>query len=246
MPSSDCPEGYCSFDAIPEAVDDLGWKLDIYAELDRQRTEVWGESKSFFGQLSVDREHRVQQIKVVLARKLIGGDVCAASILESGDVVWVPKATWLVRVSACMGAKSAIDLAISTGAILIRKKSGASLEGRAIISHFELAKAIGVEKLPPRPVFQPKFLPEYMPTAEGRTQPIPLKGASSGNGGSDPIQSWMNKHAQEFKETGKTIKRDDAIRTAKQALGCSYREAEAAYEALPYPELRHAPRTRKE
>jgi hypothetical protein len=48
-------------------------------------------------------------------------------------------------------------------------------------------------------------------------------------------------YAHAFKLRGHVVKRDEAISAMVKILHCTTRKAEAAYEALPYPELRNPP-----
>jgi hypothetical protein len=55
--------------------------------------------------------------------------------------------------------------------------------------------------------------------------------------------AWMRGYAQGFLDGGKgKVKRDNAIAACRKAMECTYALAEAAYEALPFPDLRNAPR----
>jgi hypothetical protein len=56
------------------------------------------------------------------------------------------------------------------------------------------------------------------------------------------VASWMRGLAQGYRLLGKTLKRDEALKAATTHLGCKTRQAEAAFEALPYPDLRNPPR----
>ena len=60
------------------------------------------------------------------------------------------------------------------------------------------------------------------------------------------LSTWMRGYAQSVKAASKILKRDGAIDAACKEFGCTYREAEAAYEALPYPNLRNPPRIAKD
>lgn len=79
----------------------------------------------------------------------------------------------------------------------------------------------------------PKVRDDPAPSAVPHVSPTP-----------DAIaKAWMDGYARGVKAGGRVAKRDDAIRAAREALGCTTRQAEAAFEALPYPELRNPPRT---
>ena len=48
-------------------------------------------------------------------------------------------------------------------------------------------------------------------------------------------------YAHAVKTQGRVVKREEAISAMVKILGCTTRQAEAAYEALPHPELRNPP-----
>jgi hypothetical protein len=53
--------------------------------------------------------------------------------------------------------------------------------------------------------------------------------------------AWMLGYAHAFKAHGRVVKRDEAISAIAKIIRCTTRQAEAAYEALPHPELRNPP-----
>ena len=53
--------------------------------------------------------------------------------------------------------------------------------------------------------------------------------------------AWMLGYAHGFKANGRLVKRDEAITAIAKIIRCTTRQAEAAYEALPHPELRNPP-----
>jgi hypothetical protein len=53
--------------------------------------------------------------------------------------------------------------------------------------------------------------------------------------------AWMLGYAHAFKAHGRVVKRDEAISAIVKTIRCTTRQGEAAYEALPYPELRNPP-----
>ena len=53
--------------------------------------------------------------------------------------------------------------------------------------------------------------------------------------------AWMLGFAHAFKAHGRVVKRDEAISAIVKIIRCTTRQAEAAYEALPHPELRNPP-----
>ena len=53
--------------------------------------------------------------------------------------------------------------------------------------------------------------------------------------------AWMLGYAHAFKAHGRVVKRDEAISAIVKIVRCTTRQGEAAYEALPHPELRNPP-----
>ena len=53
--------------------------------------------------------------------------------------------------------------------------------------------------------------------------------------------AWMLGYAHAFKAHGRVVKRDEAISAIVKIIRCTTRQGEAAYEALPHPELRNPP-----
>jgi hypothetical protein len=53
--------------------------------------------------------------------------------------------------------------------------------------------------------------------------------------------AWMLGYAHAFKAHGRLVKRDEAISAIVKTIRCTTRQGEAAYEALPHPELRNPP-----
>ena len=103
-----------------------------------------------------------------------------------------------------------------------------------IISRADLARCLEATEIPPDP--------EELPEGWQKATRLPISMIIPGDG-IMALDSWMNGLARAYKIRGTVVKRDDAIKAATTYLGCSTRQAEAAYEALPYPELRNAPRT---
>jgi hypothetical protein len=64
----------------------------------------------------------------------------------------------------------------------------------------------------------------------------------------DPLARFalMVGYAHAFKAHGRVVKRDDALTVIRQIIHCTTRQAETAFEALPYPELRNPPPTARE
>jgi hypothetical protein len=58
--------------------------------------------------------------------------------------------------------------------------------------------------------------------------------------------AWMRGYAYAFKAHGRVVKRDEAISAIVKIIRCTTRQAEAAYEALPHPELRNPPPVARE
>jgi len=79
---------------------------------------------------------------------------------------------------------------------------------------------------------------------ETGTGPPPPASQSDDTGGSrdSSLSVWMLGYLWAFKEIKNGLaKRDIAIKACREANGCTYREAEAAFEAAPHPDLRHPP-----
>lgn len=101
-----------------------------------------------------------------------------------------------------------------------------------VITRADLARSFQAKEVPP----DPDELPDGWQAA------VPLRRPSSDGCGVTAIDSWMRGVAQGYKLLGKTLKRDDAVKAATTHLHCTTRQAEAAFEALPYPDLRNPPR----
>jgi hypothetical protein len=162
-----------------------------------------------------------------MTESLASGALRAFGISKrTGAIVSLPPAIWRMEVS---GAPQSI-WAISGNDVLSGPDGEACLP---VITRADLARCFQAKEVPP----DPDELPEGWQAA------VPLARPSSGSSGDIAVDSWMRGLAQGYKLLGNTLKRDDAVKAATTYLRCKTRQAEAAYEALPYPELRNPPRT---
>jgi hypothetical protein len=76
---------------------------------------------------------------------------------------------------------------------------------------------------------------------------VPVSSDGDTELGSPPVYdgparlAWMLGYAHAFKAHGRVVKRDEAISAIVKIVRCTTRQGEAAYEALPHPELRNPP-----
>ncbi len=84
--------------------------------------------------------------------------------------------------------------------------------------------------------------------AEAAENAVPVTTDCDTELGSPPVKydhsarfALMLGFAHAFKVHGRVVKRDEAISAMVKIIRCTTRQAEAAYEALPYPELRNPP-----
>lgn len=162
-----------------------------------------------------------------MTEALAAGSLRAFGINKrTGAIVSLPPSVWRMEVS---GAPQSI-WAIGGHDVLAGPDGELCLP---VITRADLARSFQAKEIPPDP--------EELP--EGWQPALPLD--RPGSDGRDVINvgSWMRGLAQGYKLLGNTLKRDDAVRAATTHLRCTTRQAEAAYEALPYPELRNPPRT---
>ena len=57
----------------------------------------------------------------------------------------------------------------------------------------------------------------------------------------DELAGWMLDFAKKNKTNASVVKRDAALTAIRKATGCTAREAKAAFESLPFPDLRYPP-----
>ena len=145
---------------------------------------------------------------------------------RTGAIVSLPPSIWRMEVS---GAPQSI-WAIGGNDVLAGPDGDPCLP---VITRADLARSFQAKEIPP----DPDELPEGWQAA------VPLVRQSSDGRGDIAVESWMRGLAQGYKLLGNTLKRDDAVKAAMTHLRCKSRQAEAAFEALPYPELRNPPRT---
>lgn len=144
---------------------------------------------------------------------------------RTGEIVSLPPAVWQMEVS---GVRQAV-WTIGGKDILADPDGDPYLP---VISCADLARIFQAKEIPP----EPDELPEGWQAA------VPLERPSSVGSGVVEIDAWMRGLAQGCKLRGAILKRVDAVKTATTHLSCTTRQAEAAYEALPYPDLRNPPR----
>jgi hypothetical protein len=162
-----------------------------------------------------------------MTEALASGSLRAFGISKrSGAVVLLAPSVWRMEVG---GAPQSI-WAIGGNDILSGPDGEPCLP---VISRADLARCFQAKEVPP----DPNELPEGWQAAVSLALP------SSTGIGDIAVDSWMRGLAQGYKLLGNTLKRDDAVKAATTYLHCKTRQAEAAYEALPYPELRNPPRT---
>lgn len=153
-------------------------------------------------------------------RQVFGDGVVQTSCLRSsdGEIEPIPFALWWTNIaltalrSGCWPSCSGNRAGIGSGTVLVRE---ADLD--TILS-------------PSKP--------------KTGTNPAPPASRSDGTGGPRHrwLFAWMLGYLWAFKEIGKGLaKRDIAIKACCEANGCTYREAEDAFQAAPFPDLRHPP-----
>jgi hypothetical protein len=161
----------------------------------------------------------------VMTEALATGSLRAHGIIKrTGAIVSLPPAIWRMEVN---GAPQSV-WAIRGGDVLAGPDGEFCLP---VVSRAELARTLQARKVDPDP--------DELPEAPA----VSLTRASPAGSAGEAVEFWMRGLAQGFKLLKHTLKRDDAVRAATIYLSCTTREAEAAYEALPYPELRNPPRT---
>jgi len=197
MPSLDCPEGYCSFDAIAAEVEDRGWERSLPPAVSERLSNHWSTTTSFFRDPAAGRFELAREITGILGPKLISGEIRAAAILHegkmAGEVVSVHPRTWLLRDDQQFPGRSPIEVASFSQNISILLPDGTRCQGRAIISLAELARALGVTEPPQEPKAQPRELSmSSLQSANlntGQSQPDAGKGRRS-PGGRPTIHDW--------------------------------------------------------
>jgi hypothetical protein len=102
-----------------------------------------------------------------------------------------------------------------------------------LLAQPDLARALQANTIPPDPAELPP----------GWTAAVPILVAASPENSAETLALWMRGYAEGFKANGKILKREEAIHAAMESQHCRYRQAQAAFASLPYPELRNVPRT---
>jgi hypothetical protein len=162
-----------------------------------------------------------------MTEALAAGSLRAFGINKrTGAIVPLPPSIWRMEVS---GAPQSI-WAIGGHDVLASPDGDPCLP---VITRADLARSFEAKEIPP----DPDELPEGWQPAS------PLGRLKFDSCGVIDVHAWMRGLAQGYKILGNTLKRNDAVKVATKHLRCTTRQAEAAYEALPYPELRNPPRT---
>ena len=161
-----------------------------------------------------------------MTEALASGSLPAFGIEKrTGQIINLPPATWRMEVA---GAPQSI-WAIGGSDVLAGPGAEPCLP---VLSRADLARALGASAVPP----DPSERPEGWRPAQRLLPAIPRDAAQQ-------VADWMRGYAEGFKANGKIAKRDDAVAAARKALSCTSRQAEAAFEGLPFPDLRNPPRT---
>ena len=86
---------------------------------------------------------------------------------------------------------------------------------------------------------------EHWPAPEGMADMPRLPAAQrkpSRGCNDEEVITWVRAYAERLNASGKRAKLEGTIQAAAAALGCTTRQARAAFRVLPYPELRDPPR----
>ena len=145
---------------------------------------------------------------------------------RTGEIVPLPPSTWRMEVGGFLQSLWAIR-----GDDIV-----AGLDGDPclpVVTRADLARALQATSIPPDP---PELPSGWQPAA-----PIPATPTSMDP--TDALGAWMLGYAEGFRAHGRLVKRDEAVHAAMESRHCTSRQAEAAYSALPYPDLRNPPRT---
>jgi len=160
-------------------------------------------------------------------QELAGGSLRTCAVQKSdGEVVLVRPAVWRMELR---GVPHTL-LAIRGHSIVPHPDVGPCFP---IIACSDLARHWEAKEVPP----DPQEVPHGW--HDSSLVPKPANEDDTVTG----LEMWMNGLATGYKRRSATLQRDDAVNAAKEKFGCSVRAAQEAYKALPYPELRNAPRT---
>jgi hypothetical protein len=162
-----------------------------------------------------------------LTQTLVTGLLPAFGICKrTGEIIHLPPSTWRMEVRGFVQSLWAIR-----GDDVVSGPDGDPC--LPVLSRADLARALQATTIPPDP-------PE-LPSGSEPAAPIPA--TPTGRNPADALGSWMLGYAEGFKAHGHLVKRDEAVHAAMASRHCTSRQAEAAYAALPYPDLRNPPRT---
>lgn|GEM_PF-3953220 len=162
----------------------------------------------------------------VMTKALATGSLRAFGINKrTGAIVSLPPEVWRIDVG---GAPQTIW---ATGGHDVVAGAGGD-PCLPIIARADFARALNAKNIPP----DPEELPESC-KATASEKPSPSRKIAE-----NALQWWMRGLALGYKQFGKILKRDEAIQAATAQFHCTTRQAEAAFSALPYPELRNPPR----
>jgi hypothetical protein len=162
-----------------------------------------------------------------LTEALVSGLLPAFGISKrTGEIVHLPSSTWRMDVGGCLQSLWAIR-----GDDVVAGADGDPC--LPVLTRADLARALKATTIPPDP---PELPSGWQPAAPIQATPISMNP-------SDALGSWMLGYAEGFKALGRLVKRDEAVHAAMGSRHCTSRQAEAAYAALPYPDLRNPPRT---
>lgn len=145
---------------------------------------------------------------------------------RTGEIIPLPPSTWRMEV----GGFSQSLWAIRGDDVRSGHDSDPCLP---VVTRADLARALQATSIPP----DPSELPV------GWKPATPIRPTFVALGSTEVLGIWMLGYAEGFKSNGRLVKREEAIRAAREKRSCTTRQAERAFEALPYPELRNPPRT---
>ena len=145
---------------------------------------------------------------------------------RTGEIIHLPPSTWRIEVGGFLQSLWAIR-----GDDVVSGPDGDPC--LPVLTRADLARALQATTIPPDP---PELPSGWEPAA-------PIPATPTGMNPADALGSWMLGYAEGFKAHGHLVKRDEAVHAAMASRHCTSRQAEAAYAALPYPDLRNPPRT---
>jgi len=251
-----CPEGYVTFPDIIAYVckNSREWlhasscPFDWWLDWETFSSEPLDRTSYEYGEAEF-----CQNVQNLLGTKLATKTLCAAAIHQkTGGLVWVPASTWRIlegvkdsNIGDVRNLRTNFEQAIMGKPIKIPRQGGTFDYYIPIISERALAEVFRVDPLPPPPppIELVELDPPFTPPPASPSTPL---AETINSDKSDQAALWMRGYAQGFVDASrKVVKREAAIKACTEAMPCSTRIAEAAYEALPHPALRNGPRTSK-